>query len=120
MTLPSDPAHREISGNFPGTVGWQLFKIGDRLPPVTFSLPFGALWLRGAILSAELRMAAKPIESIGGRGPIRVVSGCRCAFERCPPSHRQRTFSCCPARPLGAINRDAGADFEQTINDEFH
>jgi hypothetical protein len=22
--------------------------------------------------------------------------------------------------PLGAINRDAGADFEQTINDEFH
>jgi hypothetical protein len=33
----------KISGNFPGTVGWQLFKIGDRLPPVTFSLPFGAL-----------------------------------------------------------------------------
>jgi hypothetical protein len=23
----------------------------------------------------------------------------------------------CPARPLGAINGDAGADFEQTIND---
>jgi hypothetical protein len=35
-------------------------------------------------------------------------------------SHRQRTFSHCSARPFGAINRDAGADFEQTINDEFH
>jgi hypothetical protein len=28
-------------------------------------------------------------------------------------------ISSCPARPLGAINRDAGADFEQAINDEF-
>jgi hypothetical protein len=43
MTLSFDPAPREISGNFPGTVGWQLFKIGVRLPPLTFSLPFGAL-----------------------------------------------------------------------------
>jgi hypothetical protein len=25
----------------------------------------------------------------------------------------------CPTRPRGAIDRDAGADFEQTINDEF-
>jgi len=48
-------------------VGWQLFKIGDRLPPVTFRLPFGALQLGSAILSLELRMAAKPIESVGGR-----------------------------------------------------
>jgi hypothetical protein len=43
ITPSSDRVPREISGNFPGTVGWQLFKIGDRLPPVTFSLPFGAL-----------------------------------------------------------------------------
>jgi hypothetical protein len=43
ITLSSDPAPREISGNFPGAVGWQPIKIGDRLPPVTFSLPFGAL-----------------------------------------------------------------------------
>jgi hypothetical protein len=43
ITLSSDRAPREISGNFPGTVGWQLFKIGDRLPPLTFRLPFGAL-----------------------------------------------------------------------------
>ena len=49
-----------------------------------------------------------------------VISGCRCGFGRCPRSHRQQTYSRCSVRPLGAINRDAGADFEQTINDEFH
>src|SRR3954447_10263055 len=37
ITLSSDPAPREISGNFPGAVGWQLFKIGDRLPPSRFA-----------------------------------------------------------------------------------
>jgi hypothetical protein len=25
--------------------------------------------------------------------PLRVISGCRCGFERCPRSHRQRTHS---------------------------
>ena len=43
ITLSFDPAPREISGNLPGSAGWQLFKIGVRLPTETFSLPFGTL-----------------------------------------------------------------------------
>ena len=40
---PSDAARREISSSLPKTTRWQLFKIGDRLPTVTFSLPSGTL-----------------------------------------------------------------------------
>ena len=66
ITLSSDLAPREISGNFPGKVGRQLFKIGDRLPPVTFGCR-SVLYNSGVQFSPELRMAAKPIERIGGR-----------------------------------------------------
>jgi hypothetical protein len=45
ITLSSDLAPREISSNSLAA-GWQLFKIGDRLPTVTFSLPFCASGVR--------------------------------------------------------------------------
>jgi DNA-binding IclR family transcriptional regulator len=37
ITLPSDAARREISSSLPRTTGRHLFKIGNRLPTVTFS-----------------------------------------------------------------------------------
>jgi hypothetical protein len=74
ITLSSDPAPREISGNFPGAVGWQLFKIGVCLPPSRFAS------------SADVDAALNDVR-------VHIDSG-----------HIPR----CPARPLGAINRDAG------------
>jgi hypothetical protein len=65
-------------------------------------------------------MAAKPIESIGGRGPIRVVRDVGAPLNDVRRHIDSGHFPAVRPGTLGAINRDAGADFEQTINDEFH